>query len=214
MPELKEKLLLKRSLDHVFFSNPVLVGGLVIGQLAAGATNLQNGVALTVTFFFVTLPVLVFAAACGRFLPRWSRIIAYMLISGAMLFPAYLVCRSISPTILDSVGVYLPLLAVSTVPALYSARFSESHPVSVAFLDGVFLTVGFGLVAAILGAAREFFGSGSLWGVKLASQSFHAVSLPFWGFILLGFMAAGVSGIRILLKLPDYVPPVEEGEAE
>ena len=44
MPELKEKLLLKRSLDHVFFSNPVLVGGLVIGQLAAGATNLQNGV--------------------------------------------------------------------------------------------------------------------------------------------------------------------------
>ena len=64
MPELKEKLLLKRSLDHVFFSNPVLVGGLVIGQLAAGATNLQNGVALTVTFFFVTLPVLVFAAAC------------------------------------------------------------------------------------------------------------------------------------------------------
>ena len=214
MTELKEKLPLKSSLGYVFFSNPVLVGGLVIGQLAAGATTLQNGVALTITFLFVTLPVLIFAAACGKHLPQWSKIIVYMLISGVMLFPAYFVCRSISPTILDSVGIYMPLLAVSTVPAVYSARFSEKHRVTRAVLDGVFLSLGFGLVAVVLGGAREFFGNGSLWGVKLAQNTFPAVNLPFWGFILLGFMAAGVSGLRIVLKRPDYVPPVEEGEAE
>lgn len=212
MSELREKLPFKSSLDYVFLSNPVLVGGLVIGQLAAGATTLQNGVALTITFLFVTLPVLIFAAACGKYLPRWSKIIVYMLISGAMLFPAYLVCRSISPTVLDSVGVYMPLLAVSTVPAVYSARFSEKHRVTRAVLDGVFLSLGFGLVAVVLGGVRELFGNGSLWGVKLTQHTFPALSLPFWGFIILGFMAAGISGIRIVLKKPDYVPPVEEGE--
>ncbi len=214
MAEVKEKLPLKDSLDFVFFSNPVLVGGLVIGQLAAGATNLQNGVALTITFLFVTLPVLIFASAIGKRLPHWSRIIAYMLISAVMLFPAYLVCRNISSTVLDSVGVYLPLLAVSTVPAMYSAKFSEKNSVPVAIFDGIFLSVGFGLVAIILGGARELFGNGSLWGVKLIQNTFPAISLPFWGFILLGFMAAGIGAVRTLLKKPDYVAPEEEMEAE
>ncbi len=212
MAEIKEKTSLMDSLDFVLFSNPILVGGLVIGQLAAAATSLQNGVALTITFLFVTLPVLVFSSAFGKRIPKWSRIIVYMLVSAIMLFPSYLVCRSISSTILDSVGIYLPLLAVSTVPATYSTKFSENKKVPAAILDGIFLSVGFGLVAVILGGARELFGSGSLWGVKLMQSTFPAVELPFWGFILLGFMAAGVEALRSpLKKLNHALPHDEEG---
>ena len=116
MTKIKEKLSAKDSLAHIFFSNPVLVGGLVIGQLAAGDTSLQTGAALAVTFLFVTIPVLVFAAAVGKYLPRWLRIVTYMLISGGMLFPAYIACSGISATVFDSVGIYLPLLGVSTMP--------------------------------------------------------------------------------------------------
>lgn len=204
MTDTKEKLSVKDSLSYIFFSNPVLVGGLVIGQLAAGATTLQNGAALSLTFLFVTLPVLVFAALVGKYLPKWTRIIVYMMISAAMLFPAYLVCRSFSTTLFDSVGIYLPLLAVSTIPAIYSSKYSEKHNALVAMLDGVCLSLGFGLVALVLGLAREFFGSGTIWGVKIASATFPAVNLPFWGFILLGFMAAGVSGFRMLYHKPEY----------
>lgn len=214
MENLKEKLSLKGSLDYIFFANPVLAGGLVIGELAAGAANLQSGVALAITFLFVTMPVLLFAAAVGKFLPKWSRIMVYMLISGAMLLPSYFACRSISATVLDSVGIYLPLLAVSTVPALYSMQVSEKHDLPKAFFDGLFISLGFGLAAVFLGGIREIIGFGSLWGVKFSENSFSAVRLPFWGFILLGFMAAGVSAVRALLKKPDYEEPVSEGEAE
>lgn len=213
--EVKEKFSAKDSLAHVFFSNPVLVGGLVIGQLSAGDTSLQTGVALTVTFLFVTVPVLVFAAAAGKLLPHWLRIVTYMLISGGMLFPAYLVCRGISPMVFDSVGIYLPLLAVSTIPTAYSVKYSEKHDVPKAFMDGIALSLGFGAVALILGAGREFFGYGTLWGMKITENSFPAISLPFWGFILLGFMAAGVAGVRILFKKPEYAHfgNVKEDEA-
>lgn len=208
----EEKSDLKESLSYLLFSNPVLVGGLVLGQLAAGATNLQNGVALTVTFLFVTLPVLVFAAACGRSLPKWSRVAVYMLLSAAMLYPAYLVCKEISATVFDSVGIYLPILAVSTIPSVYSARFSEKHDVLKAVTDGVCLTAGFGIIAVLLGVIREFFGSGTLWNVKVAESTFPALGLPFWGFILIGFMAAGVAGLRSLCQIPDYVEPIREDE--
>lgn len=215
MSEIKEKISAKDSFAHVFFSNPVLVGGLVIGQLAAGDTSLQTGVALTVTFLLVTVPVLVFAAAAGKYLPRWSRIVAYMLISGGMLFPAYLICGKIAPMVFDSVGIYLPLLAVSTIPTAYSVKYSEKHDVLKALLDGIALFLGFGLVAVILGAAREFFAYGTLWGAKIAGNSFPAVQLPFWGFILLGFMAAGVGAVRTLFNKPEYAHfgNVKEDEA-
>ena len=183
MTKIKEKISAKDSLAHIFFSNPVLVGGLVIGQLAAGDTSLQTGAALAVTFLFVTIPVLVFAAAVGKYLPRWLRIVTYMLISGGMLFPAYIACSGISATVFDSVGIYLPLKAL---------------------LDGIALSAGFGIVSIILGAGREFFGYGTLWGIKISENSFPAIRLPFWGFILLGFMAAGIGAVRILCKKPEY----------
>ena len=46
MSEIKANF--KESLAYLFFRNPVLVLGLVIGQLAAGDTTLQNGAALSV----------------------------------------------------------------------------------------------------------------------------------------------------------------------
>ena len=208
----KERSDLRESLSHVLFSNPVLVGGLVLGQLAAGATSLQNGVALTVTFLFVTLPVLVFAAAFGRSLPKWSRVAVYMLLSTAMLYPSYLVCKNISATVLDSVGIYLPILAVSTIPSVYSARFSEKHNVMKAVTDGLCLTLGFGVVAVLLGILRELLGSGTLWNVKVTEATFPSLKLPFWGFILIGFMAAAVAGLRTVLNVPDYVEPIREDE--
>ena len=60
----------------------------------------------------------------------------------------------------------------------------------------------------ILGAAREFLGSGSLWGFKLADAIYPAAKLPFWGFILLGFMAAIVNWIKEIFKKS------EKGEEE
>ena len=63
----------KDSLGYLLFKNPVLVLGLVIGQLAGGCTNLQNAAALSVTYFFVVVPVLVFASAIGKKLPQWIK---------------------------------------------------------------------------------------------------------------------------------------------
>ena len=213
MNQLKEKFSFKESRAYIFFKNPVLVLGLVIGQLAAGDTTLQNGVALSVTYFLVTVPVLVFASVFGKKLPQWLRVVCYALVSTVMLVPAYFICGSFSATIFDSLGIYPVLLAVSTVPIVYSSKIAEnSEPLS-ALMNGIGISLGFALTAIILGAAREFFGSGSLWGFKLADAVYPAVRLPFWGFILLGFMAAIVNLISEAVKKSEEAKNSEEGNA-
>lgn len=194
---------LKESLSYIFFRNPVLVLGLVIGQLAAGDTSLKNGAALSVTYFFIVVPVLLLASLIGKKLPTWSKAVFYALFSAAMLVPPYFLCASLSATIFDSLGIYPALLAVSTVPIVYASKFAENQKPLSALLNGICISLGFALTAIVLGAAREFFGSGSLWGFKIAEAAFPSVKLPFWGFIFLGFLAAFVNLIKDFVKKPE-----------
>ena len=184
---------IKKSLEYIFFKNPVLVLGLVIGQLAAGDISLQNAAALSVTFFFITVPVMLFASTLGKKIPAGINVVCYALLSATMLVPAYFVSGSISATIFDSAGIYPALLAVSTVPMIYSSRIAEKQAPLKAVINGLCITAGFVLTSVILGALREFLGNGSLWNFKFSEAYYPAAKLPFWGFIFLGFMAAAVN---------------------
>ena len=191
---------LKESLGYIFFKNPVLVLGLVLGHLAAGDINLQNAAALSVTFLFITVPVMLLAATVGKKIPDGFNMVCYALFSAAMLVPAYFVCKSFSATIFDSAGIYPSLLAVSTVPIVYSSKIAEKQSPEKAALSGICITLGFALTAFVLGGAREILSSGSLWGYKLTGIAYPAAKLPFWGFIFLGFMAAIVNWIKEISK--------------
>ncbi len=191
---------LKESLGYIFFKNPVLVLGLVLGHLAAGDANLQNAAALSVTFLFITVPVMIFASTIGKRIPSGFNIVCYALFSAAMLLPAYFICGSFSATIFDSAGIYPALLAVSTVPIVYSSKIAEKQSPAKAAFSGICITLGFAITAIILGAAREILSSGSLWGFKFTKIAYPAANLPFWGFIFLGFMAAMLNWIKELTK--------------
>ncbi|MBQ5357088.1 MAG: hypothetical protein IIU57_02535 [Oscillospiraceae bacterium] len=190
---------IKKSLEYIFVKNPVLVLGLVIGQLAAGDISLQNAAALSVTFFFITVPVMLFASTLGKKIPSGINFVCYALLSAAMLVPAYFVSGSFSATIFDSAGIYPALLAVSTVPIIYSSKVAEKQTPAKAILNGVCIAAGFAFTAVILGAAREFLGKGSLWNFKFSEAYYPAAKLPFWGFILLGFMAAILNWVKELV---------------
>ena len=194
---------IKKSLEYIFVKNPVLVLGLVIGQLAAGDISLQNAAAVSVTFFFITVPVMLFASTLGKKIPSGINFVCYALLSAAMLVPAYFVSGSFSATIFDSAGIYPALLAVSTVPIIYSSKVAEKQTPAKAILNGVCIAAGFAFTAVILGAAREFLGKGSLWNFKFSEAYYPAAKLPFWGFILLGFMAAILNWVKELASKND-----------
>ena len=192
----------KESSAYLFTKNPVLVLGLVIGQLAAGVSNLQNAAALSVTYFFVVSGVLVFASLFGKKLPGWLKVVLYAIVGSLMLVPSYFISAGISATIFDSVGIYPALLAVSTVPIVYSEKIAENKKPISALVNGICIAFGFAITAFILGAAREILGSGSLFGFKVVKPVFPAAKLPFWGFIFLGFMTALVNFIKEFIKKP------------
>lgn len=196
--------LFSESFRKILFSNPVLVGGMVLGEIVIGATSLQNAVALSVTFAIVTIPVLLLAPLVAHFVPKTWRILCYALVSMSMLFTAQAAVAPISPTIFDSLGIYLPLLALNTVVVAYSRLISEEKSAAFNLLDGVCFSLGFLIVAVLIGGIRELFGSGTLWGHVILQRKASALKLPFAGFLLAGFLAAGIEGLRILFHAKPY----------
>jgi len=121
-----------------------------------------------------------------------------------MLFTAQAAVAPISPTIFDSLGIYLPLLALNTVVVAYSRLISEEKSAVFNLLDGVCFSLGFLIVAALIGGARELLGNGSLWGYAILQRKASALALPFSGFLIAGFLAAGIEGLRILFHAKPY----------
>jgi hypothetical protein len=151
--------LMNDSFRKILFSNPVLVGGMVVGEIIIGATSLQNAIALSITFAIVTIPVLLLAPLIAYFVPKTWRILCYALVSMSMLF-------------IGAGRGRHPSLRRSSIPSASICRCSRSTRSSSLFppdlrgegrrLQSVgrhLLQPRFLIVAVLIGGIRELFGT-------------------------------------------------------
>lgn len=192
LEKLRSSNQINRRFRGLLYQNPVLYGGLALPFAISAAFSLQNGVALSILMAMTTLPVLLVASLLQRRIPRPYRIILYAFIAMGMLFPARMVIAPIAQNIFDSLGLYFTIMAVNTLMFFRAEEYAVSHKFYLALFDGLNHVLGFSLVVCILGAVRELFGSGTLWGepVDFVTVRAQGLLVPFSGFILLAFLAA------------------------
>lgn len=178
--------------EGLFKNNPILVCGLALPFAVAPTTSLNSGVALCIAMLITYLPVVVIAAILGKKVPLWLRVVLYPILAAALLIPARMAIRAISPTIFDSLGIYFSLLATSTMLTAGVERSVKLGKVGASVAHGICCSVGFCLVILLMSLFREMYGSGLILGIPIKSivnktPSFLLVS---FGFILLGLISA------------------------
>lgn len=184
----KKKLRLKTALfKGAYIHNTVLTALSGLCPIAAVCTTAKNALMLCAVYS-VTLILCEFAAsAFFKRYARWIRVCLYALMSSAGLFVSSL---CFDAKALSALGVYLPLLCVSGVTVIRCEKFAvKTAPVN-ALIDALASSVGFSVVALLVGAVRELIAQGSLFGIQTDMQTIGAVAMPFGGFLVLGFLAA------------------------
>ena len=76
--------------------------------------------------------------------------------------------------------------------------FAYKNGIYHSLIDAIGMGAGFTATLMLLGAVREFFGNGTIWGVTLTPASFHPaiiMILPPGAFITLGLMIAAMNFI-------------------
>ena len=183
----------KRSLFQEFTKgivkeNPVLC--LVLGTCPtlAVTTSAFNAIGMGVAATAVLVCSNAVISLLRRFIPDKVRIPAYITIIAGFVSIVQMVVKAYAPAINDSLGIFLPLIVVNCIILGRAEMFAGKNPVLPSILDGLGMGIGFTAALLCMGIIREFFGSGSIFGMQLMPVNSLIFILPPGGFFVFGML--------------------------
>ena len=166
------------SLNGVWKQNSSLVQILGMCPLLAITTTLVNGVMLS----FATLLVMAFSnffVACLRnFIPYEIRIPVFILVAAAVVTVIDLGMNAYMHDMYNILGIFIPLIITNCLVLARIETFAAKNGPLQAMFDGAFMGVGMLWTLSLLGAIREFIGTGSvLSGIEAVIPGLHQIDL-------------------------------------
>lgn len=181
------KMLFKSS----FIYNPVLTQAIGTCTVVAICFTLKISLIVSLNLAIILIVNEVLASLVLKKLSRWMRIICYMLLSTFLLVPIMLLLDNSYSQLNASMGIYLPLLAVNSLVVIRCEKYAVKNPVKLSLFDALSASLGYTVVAVIIGALREIIAYGTLLDKEVTSMpNYSGIALPFGGLIVLGFLAA------------------------
>ncbi len=174
-----------------FIYNPVLVQVIGICPIVAATVSLLAAAVLAAITVLLLIICETFASVALKRVPAWIRVAIYMVIGLLIACPAMYFMDTRNYEVVTSIGIYLPLLAVSSLAALRCEKFAVKNNPLVSFIDALSAGSGYSAVFLTVGAIRELLGSGTIGGrVIFGNPAASGMLMTFGGFIVLGLLAA------------------------
>ncbi len=190
--------ILKQFKEAAILNNPTFIQVLGMCPTLATTTSAKNALGMGLAATAVLILSNVIISLLRKIIPNQVRIASYIvIISGAvtaieLLMKAYLV------DLYDSLGIFIPLIVVNCIILARAEAFASKNTVFSSFIDGVATGLGFTGALLILGCIRELLGAGSIFGIAILPEAFHAtifIMAP-GAFLTLGAVIAAVQKIR------------------
>lgn len=175
------KLSFKNALfKGAFIHNPVLTQIIGICPIVACCKKTTDALAMSVMLAVILLVNEVITSLFLKKVQRWVRVAIYPVLSCVFI-------ALVSPNILKiasdnaaGIGIYLYLLCTNALVVIRCEKFSCKVDAFSAAKDAVSFSIGYGIIAVVVGAIREMlvFGDADMG------------SAPFVALMILGFLAA------------------------
>ena len=178
------------SLDGLFKQNIVLMSGLVTAPIIVAATSAERALVLVISFFTISYTSILICRAIPRRLAYSIRIFLYAVVAGIMYIPTMLLLQRLFPQTTQSVELYIGLLVVNSLLLAKTEMRFYLKPFGEMAADSLIYVLGYAMVAFIVGFMREILAYGTLFGQRMVDPIVPAAKSPFFGFILVGILAA------------------------
>ena len=185
----------KISLDGLFRQNIVLMSGLVTAPIVVAATTFERALVLTLSFLMISYSTILICRFVPRRIVYTVRIILYAAVAAVMYIPTALLLGALFPETAATVSIYIEIIVVnSLILAKTESRF-YLMPYGEMAVDALIYVLGYAIEAFAVGIIRELLAFGSLFGLRVCDPLMPAAKTPFFGFLLLGILAAVCRGI-------------------
>ena len=180
-------------LDGLWRQNPVLVLCLGLCTFLMTSTGLKTALGMGLATTFVLTGAELLISMLRKVVPPRHRNSTRTLCVATFTAAAELLMGVFFPDLAAELGIYLPLIAVSSILPARTGDFAPEHLPIYAGLDGIAMGLGFTGAICALGAIRELLGAGTLWGVPILKgmvPQLRLLTQPAGGLILFGCLLA------------------------
>ena len=178
--------------------NPVL--RLVLGTCPtlAVTTAAINGIGMGVSATIVLVCSNIVISLLRNVIPDKVRIPAFITVIAGFVSVVQMLVKAFLPSIDVALGIYLPLIVVNCIILARAEMFASKNSVLPSILDGLGMGIGFTAVLTLMGAIRELFGAGTLFGLTVTAEFIDPMIvflLPPGGFFVFGVLVAASNAI-------------------
>lgn len=178
------------SLDGLFRQNIVLTSGLVTAPIIVAATSGERAVVLVLSFFLMSYTSILLCHFIPRKIVYAVRTLLYATVAAAMFIPTVMLLERWFPETTKSVMLYIELLTVNSLLLAKTESRFYLKPYGEMVLDSFMYVLGYALAAFVVGVIRELLAFGTFFGMQCFDPPMPAAKSPFFGFFLVGILAA------------------------
>ncbi|MCW0482093.1 electron transport complex subunit RsxE [Gaoshiqia sediminis] len=172
--------------------NPIFV--LLLGMCPTlGVTSSAiNGLGMGLATTFVLLMANIVVSLVKNVIPDKVRIPSFIVIIASFVTVVELSMQAYLPELFKSLGLFIPLIVVNCIVLGRAEAFASKNNVLSSAIDGLSMGLGFSMALTILGAIREFLGSGKIFNISVFPEDYGMLLfvLAPGAFIVLGYLIA------------------------
>ena len=164
----------------------------------AVTTSAENGLGMGLATTFVLVCSNIVVSSLRKVIPAKVRIPSFIVVIASFVTVVQLCMEAYFYDLYKALGIFIPLIVVNCLILGRAEAFASRNRLLPAVADGVGMGLGFTLALFVLGAVREFFGSGTLLGYAVFGPGYQPLILmilPPGAFIAMGLLLAGMNMI-------------------
>jgi electron transport complex protein RnfE len=174
--------------------NPIFVLALSLCPALATTSSAKNALTMGLSVMFVITANNTVVSITRKWVNPKVRVPVYITSIATIVTLVQLLLQAYFPSAYKALGIYLALIVVFAIILARAEVFASKNAVIPSFFDGLGMGSGFALAMVIIGAIRELFGNGSIFGFQIFGSWYHPaliMILPAGAFMLIGYLVAG-----------------------
>ncbi len=185
-------------LNGIVKENPTFVLLLGMCPTIGTTSSAVNGMSMGLATTFVLILSNFFISVIKNLVPDMVRIPCYIVVIASLTTILQLFMEAYVPEIYATLGLFIPLIVVNCIILGRAEAFAAKNGPVASICDGIGIGLGFTIALTLLGAVREFLGTGSVFGVTLQGENYGMLMfvLAPGGFMVLGYLIAIINKLR------------------
>ena len=165
-----------------------------LGTTSSALNGMSMGLATTAVLICSN-----FIISCiKKLIPDMVRIPSFIVVIASLVTILQMLIKAYAPDVDKSLGLFIPLIVVNCIILGRAEAFAAKNSPVASIFDGIGMGLGFTIALTLLGASRELFGTGKVFGFTLFPENYGALVfvLAPGAFIALGYLIALINKLK------------------